>query len=58
MCIAQLMCQASISSYVTMQGDTPLMCAASDGHAEVIKQLLLYGADTAASNKVVPEQLP
>ena len=37
-----------------LQGDSPLMCAASDGHAEVVKQLVAYGADTAAKNKVAP----
>lgn len=35
-----------------MQGDSPLMCAASDGHAEVVKLLLAHGADTSAKNKV------
>ena len=40
------------------QGDSPLMCAASDGHAVVVKLLVAYGADTAAKNKVPPEQLP
>ena len=52
------MFQVFTSSHVTMQGDSPLMCAASDGHAEVVKQLLSHGADTAASNKVAPEQPP
>ena len=28
------------------------MCAASDGHAEVVKLLLAHGADTSAKNKV------
>ena len=41
-----------------LQGDSPLMCAASDGHAEVVKQLVAYGADTSAKNKVAPGQLP
>ena len=34
------------------------MCAASDGHAEVVKQLVAHGADVTAKNKVTPEQLP
>lgn len=34
------------------------MCAASDGHAEVVKQLLDHGADITAKIKVTTGQLP
>lgn len=34
------------------------MCAASDGHAEVVKQLVAHGADVTAKNKVHQNSCP
>ncbi len=38
---------------LNLQGCTPLMLACSKGHGEVVKALLVAGADTSASNPVM-----